>query len=77
MVHTVIGYGSKNQGTSKVHGSPLGAEDGKNAKLSYGFDYPEFTMPRFVYNHFKKTFAARGKEAYKQWFFVRYSGKRN
>ena len=25
--HTIIGYGSKNQGTSKVHGAPLGAED--------------------------------------------------
>ena len=67
IVHTVIGYGSKNQGTSKVHGSPLGVEDGKNAKVSYGFDYPEFTMPKYVYNQFKKTFAARGKKAYEEW----------
>ena len=43
--HTIIGYGSKNQGTSKVHGAPLGAEDGRNTKLSYGYDYPDFTIP--------------------------------
>ena len=28
---TVIGYGSQNQGTSKVHdGAPLGEDDGKS-----------------------------------------------
>ncbi|MDD6301891.1 MAG: transketolase [Bacillales bacterium] len=67
IVHTIIGFGSAKQGTSKVHGAPLGVEDGKNAKLSYGFDYPDFTMPRTVYNQFKKTFIARGETAYKQW----------
>lgn len=67
LVHTIIGFGSKNQGTSKVHGAPLGADDGKQAKLSYGFDFPEFTMPRSVYNQFKKTFRARGAEAFKAW----------
>ena len=33
IVDTVIGYGSANQGTSKVHGAPLGKEDGKAAKM--------------------------------------------
>lgn len=65
--HTIIGQGSKNQGTSKVHGAPLGAEDGRNAKLSYGFDYPEFTIPAPVYNHFKKTFIERGQKEYAEW----------
>ena len=27
--NTVIGFGSANQGTNKVHGAPLGKEDGK------------------------------------------------
>ena len=77
IVQTVIGYGSKNQGTCKVHGNPLGMEDGKQAKLSYGFDQPDFTMPRYVYNQFKKTFAARGKEAHKAWEdkFAAYTAK--
>ncbi|MBE6143388.1 MAG: transketolase [Erysipelotrichaceae bacterium] len=65
--HTIIGYGSKNQGTSKVHGAPLGAEDGKNTKLSYGYDYPDFTIPNTVYNHMNKTFGARGEKEYSDW----------
>lgn len=67
IVHTIIGYGSVNQGLNKVHGNPLGEEDGKNAKLKYGYDYPEFTVPDEVYKYFKKTFINRGKKAYKIW----------
>ncbi len=67
MVHTVIGFGSVNQGTSKVHGSPLGEEDGHNAKLKYGFDYPDFTVLPEVYEDFKNSFAARGEKAYQEW----------
>lgn len=65
LVHTVIGYGSEKQGTSKVHGSPLGDEDGAKAKAFYGYNYPAFTIPQEVYDHFKATFAKRGEEAYK------------
>ena len=54
IVNTVIGFGSANQGTNKVHGAPLGKEDGKNAKLSYGFDHDEFYVPEEVYEDFKK-----------------------
>ena len=65
MVHTVIGYGSVKQGTNKVHGSPLGEEDGANAKAFYGYKYGQFEIPSEVYNHFKETFARRGEEAHK------------
>ncbi len=64
MVHTVIGFGSAKQGTNKVHGNPLGEEDGKAAKLSYGFDHDNFYVPQEVYDHFKNTFGARGDAAY-------------
>ena len=64
MVHTVIGFGSAKQGTNKVHGNPLGEEDGKAAKLSYGFDHDNFYVPAEVYDHFKNTFGARGDAAY-------------
>lgn len=60
---TVIGLGSKNQGTCKVHGSPLGKEDGDAAKLSYGYQYGEFEIPQEVYDNFKNTFIKRGKQA--------------
>ena len=61
---TIIGLGSKNQGTSKVHGSPLGEEDGNNTKLSYGYTYPPFEIPTQVYDNFKNAFIKRGEEAY-------------
>ena len=67
MIHTVIGYGSAKQGTNKVHGNPLGAEDGKNAKLSYGFDHEDFFVPQEVYGLFKNTFGARGEKAYEEY----------
>ena len=61
---TIIGFGSKNQGTNKVHGSPLGAEDGLFAKKSYGFDYPEFTVPSEVYEKFENDFVKRNEDNY-------------
>ncbi len=67
MVHTIIGYGSANQGTSKVHGNPLGAEDGAKAKEKYGYKYPEFTVPEEVKKDFENTFISRGKRTYKDW----------
>ncbi|WP_317316602.1 transketolase [Longibaculum muris] len=67
IVDTVIGYGSANQGTSKVHGAPLGKEDGKAAKLSYGFDHEEFFVPEEVYEDFRKNVFNRGKRCFNKW----------
>ena len=67
ILHTIIGEGSINEGTNKVHGAPLGEEDGLHAKKSYGYDYPPFFVPSKVYEEFERTFKKRGKERYKQW----------
>ena len=68
LVHTVIGYGSAKQGTSKVHGSPLGVDDGKHAKVEvYGFDHEDFYVPEEVRKHFQETFVARGEKAYEEY----------
>ena len=67
IVNTVIGFGSANQGTNKVHGAPLGKEDGKNAKLSYGFYHDEFYVPEEVYEDFKKKTIKRGKSKFNKW----------
>ena len=67
MIHTIIGFGSAKQGTNKVHGNPLGVEDGKAAKLSYGFDHEDFFVPEEVYKLFKDTFGARGEKALKEY----------
>jgi len=65
IVHTIIGFGSAKEGTSKVHGSPLGEEDGNHAKkVVYGFDHEPFFVPEEVKEHFQNTFIKRGKEAY-------------
>ena len=68
LVHTIIGYGSGKQGTCKVHGSPLGVEDGKHAKVEvYGFDHEDFYVPEEVRKHFEETFIARGNKAYEEY----------
>jgi transketolase len=67
IVHTIIGYGSEKQGTCKVHGNPLGEEDGAHAKAVYGYNYPAFTIPQEVYNLFKEGFAKRGEVAEEAW----------
>lgn len=67
IIDTVIGFGSKNQGTNKVHGNPLGQDDGKSAKLSYGFDHDEFYVPEEVYDDFHKNVLNRGKRLFNKW----------
>ncbi|RAL64089.1 hypothetical protein DID88_003277 [Monilinia fructigena] len=50
-LRTIIGFGSKQQGTHGVHGSPLKADDIKQLKEKFGFD-PEqsFVVPQEVYD---------------------------
>ncbi|MCH5180443.1 MAG: transketolase [Erysipelotrichales bacterium] len=67
IVHTIIGYGSKNENTCKVHGSPLGEDDGALAKEKYGYSYPAFEIPETVYEQFRNTFISRGNKAIKKW----------
>ncbi|NJE43695.1 transketolase [Massilimicrobiota sp. SW1139] len=67
IVNTIIGFGSRNQGTSIVHGAPLGEEDGQYAKRQYGFEYDNFFVPEEVYDDFKKNVFNRGKRAYNKW----------
>ncbi|MCH5172037.1 MAG: transketolase [Erysipelotrichales bacterium] len=67
IVHTIIGYGSKNENTCKVHGAPLGDDDGAFAKEKYGYTYAPFEIPETVYEQFKNTFITRGNKAIKKW----------
>ncbi len=66
-VKTVIGYGSANAGTNKVHGAPIGADDFAAAKKVYGWDYPDFEILEEVYETFKNGVGAKGKEANNKW----------
>ncbi|MFF2484660.1 transketolase [Paenibacillus sp. NPDC058071] len=54
-VRTIIGYGSKEAGTHKVHGNPLGKDEAKATKEVYGWSYEEeFTVPAEVKSHFEQ-----------------------
>jgi transketolase len=71
---TTIGYGSKQQGTHGVHGSPLKADDIRNIKTKFGMD-PEksFDVSSKVYKYYGET-AARGAAAEEEWkrLFAKY-----
>ena len=66
-VKTIIGFGSENEGTNKVHGSPIGVEDFKKAKEKYGWDAEDFVISDDIYDVFKEGIAKRGAEANKAW----------
>jgi transketolase len=66
-VKTVIGYGAPNkQGTSAVHGSPLGKDEALAAKQAYGWEYEDFYVPEEVRTHFAQL-AERGKALEAKW----------
>ncbi|EOH98581.1 transketolase [Enterococcus haemoperoxidus ATCC BAA-382] len=66
-VKTVIGYGAPKEGTSSVHGAPIGAEGITAAKAVYGWEYPDFTVPEEVAARFKETMVEEGEKAEDKW----------
>src|SRR5512140_320788 len=64
-----IGYGSPNkQDTPEAHGEPLGEEEIRLTKRSYGWpEDAKFLVPAGVYEHFAEGIGKRGAEARKQW----------
>lgn len=66
-LQTIIGFGSKNQGTHGVHGSPLKADDIKQLKEKFGFN-PEksFDVPQEAYDLCAKA-ASSGAAAEQEW----------
>ncbi len=74
-----IGYGSPHrQDTPEAHGEPLGEEEVKLTKRSYGWpEDAQFLVPDGVYDHFKQGIGAHGAEAHKKWndLFAAYRGK--
>jgi transketolase len=64
-----IGYGSPNkQDTSAAHGEPLGDEEIRLTKRSYGWpEDAKFLVPEGVYEHFTSGIGGRGAEARHKW----------
>ena len=66
-VRTVIGYGSPDlAGTSKVHGSPLGAKEAALTKENLGVDWPAFSVPDDVLALYRQA-VPRGAQAEAEW----------
>lgn len=66
-VKTIIGYGAEGQGTSAVHGAPLGQNGIDHAKSVYGYDAPAFTVPAEVAERFASGIQSRGAKAESAW----------
>lgn len=74
---TIIGFGSLQEGTHGVHGSPLKADDIKQLKQKFGFNPEEsFAVPQEVYDQYN-AHAAEGAAAEEEWnkLFAKYGEK--
>ncbi|KAH6696958.1 transketolase [Plectosphaerella plurivora] len=74
---TIIGFGSKQQGTHGVHGSPLKADDIRQLKEKFGFNPDEsFAVDQSVYDLYA-AHAAEGAAAEQEWnkLFAAYGEK--
>ncbi len=74
-----IGYGAPHkQDTAAAHGEPLGDEEVRLTKLSYGWaEDAKFLVPQGVYEHFAAGVGTRGAQARRQWMdlFAEYRDK--
>jgi transketolase len=74
-----IGYGSPHkQDTAEAHGEPLGDEEIRLTKRSYGWpEDAKFLVPDGVREHFAAGLGVRGAEARRQWtdLIAAYAGK--
>ncbi|MDT2820350.1 transketolase [Enterococcus devriesei] len=66
-IKTVIGYGSPKEGTSAVHGAPIGDDGITAAKTVYGWEYPDFTVPEEVAKRFKEEINDKGAKVESEW----------
>lgn len=76
-VKTIIVFGSEKQGTSAVHGAPLGAEGIVFTKNAYKWTYEDFIVPDEVKARFQEGLQARGEQAENAWneLFAKYEAE--
>jgi transketolase len=69
IVESHIGYGAPHkQDTSAAHGEPLGEDEVRLAKLSYGWpEDAKFLVPDGVLGHFQSGFGRRGRRLHDDW----------
>jgi transketolase len=76
-IKTTIGFGSKNQGTEKVHGAPLDEEDIIQMKKKFGFDSDKFFFVPDEVKSFYEAVRVRGAAQEAEWnaLFQKYSAQ--
>lgn len=62
--HTVIGYGSPLQGSSKSHGKAFSLEEVVKTKENLGHSFPAFQIPQEAYLAFQNSFEKRAKSSH-------------
>src|SRR5215470_11228524 len=69
IIESHIGYGAPHKhDTSAAHGEPLGEEEVRLAKRSYGWpEEAKFLVPDGVREHFRERIGRRGRELRRQW----------
>ena len=76
IIDSHIGYGAPHkQDTSAAHGEPLGDDEVRLAKESYGWpEDAQFLVPDGVYDHFEGGIGQRGRQLHEAWtaLFERY-----
>jgi transketolase len=64
---TLIGFGAPNrQGTEKVHGTPLGAEEAEKTRLALGWPHQPFDIPSEIVSRWREA-GERGGRARQAW----------
>ena len=66
-IKSIIGMGAPNQGTSKVHGAPLGKEGVKITKEFFQYNHEDFTVPQEAYDTFQGHIEEYGVAGNKVW----------
>ncbi len=66
-VKTVIGYGTDLEGTSKVHGAAIGAEQRDVLAKNLEWSYAPFEIPQEVYSYYRKRVFLRGQRVRRKW----------
>ena len=64
-VKTIIGFGTKGQGTNAVHGAPLPHDE--VVEMRQKLNTEPFSIPEEVYEYYKETVISRGNKEYKKW----------
>ena len=66
-VRTVIGHGTKLEGTCAVHGAPIGEESANLLKEKFEWNYKPFEIPAEIYDEVKESMKNLGDSKYALW----------